>query len=161
MSAANETPRICANPVDYRCQLGCVGPCAYLTVTEVQQLRAELAAERAKHKADLELAFKDHDADVKDLATWQERAESAESRLKEALCDLANSRSGMVEANKRWTDALRELERVQTLLEEALAVIDGVLWFDWSCVGINALSAIDQMHNFRAKARAIATQEAG
>lgn len=60
---------------------------------------AELAAERVKHKADLELVLKNYDADVKDLEgrlalqeemlriqrdngqSWHKRAESAEARL--------------------------------------------------------------------------------
>ena len=68
-----------------------------------QKAEAEMLALEAKHRADLELAFRDHDLDVKDLEgklaeakedcgtawlsqhEWMERAESAEARLREAL----------------------------------------------------------------------------
>ena len=127
MSDASETPRECRPALYGMSAILCANNCGQHCIIQFPAtVNAELAAEtrkraelEAKHLADLELVFKDHALDVKDLATWRERADSAESRLKEALCDLANSRSGMVEANKRWIETLRELERVQTLLKEA------------------------------------------
>ena len=105
---------------------------------EIAELRAKNAELDAKHLADLELVFRDHDLDVKDLATWRERAESAEARLKEALA------------------ALRELVACKDLKEAAIRALR------------HRVSAETELAEYErrqplawAAARAIATQEAG
>lgn len=81
--------------------------------------------------------------------------------LFDARADVANLRSGMAEANKRWTDALRELERVQTRLNKALGALREIRDHPLTTGPAWNIANRAIPEESSPDARAIATQEAG
>ena len=154
MSAANETPRECRPALFGMSAVHCANNCGQHCIIQFPAtVNAELAAERAKHKA----AEGNLAEARRQLLSTTARVESAESRLKDALFDLANSRSGMVEANKRWTDALAALDSLKDPATLCVNMIRGTI----AKPDIRSLLHVHGEAALQTWDRAIATQEAG